>query len=161
MIYLGIDPGLSGAIMQFDSSAKRPIHVTDMPTHEINGKRRLDLHSLGGYLGAAADFNKSNIKAVIEEPNAMPGQGVASMFKFGFCCGAVQGIVAALELPVLLVRPNVWKKALGVPADKDGARMMASRLWPSCSGVWARKKDDGRAEAALLAYYGATMERAA
>lgn len=162
MIYLGIDPGLSGAVMRFDSDTGLPSYVCDMPVFEINGKRRLDLQTLACALDTAnALFRYRGLKAVIEEPNAMPGQGVSSMFKFGFCCGATQGIVAAFEIPVTLVRPNIWKRALGLTADKDSARMMASRLWPQCAGLWARKKDDGRAEAALLAWYGFKTEGAA
>ena len=86
----------------------------------------------------------------IEEVGAMPGQGVTSMFNFGYSAGILAGVCAGLKLPVSLYRPAVWKRAAGVPADKGGARQMAQRFWPGCRD-FDRVKDDGRAEAALLA----------
>ena len=83
----------------------------------------------------------------------MPGQGVTSMFSFGRSLGILEGTLAGLDIPYTLVTPQVWKKAMGANASKDGAREMAMRLWPSKSELFKRKKDDGRAEAALLALY--------
>ena len=66
-------------------------------------------------------------------------------------------VVAANFIPLTMVAPLKWKRALGVPADKDGARARASQLLPAHAGLWCRVKDDGRAEAALIAYYGVTV----
>ncbi|MGE5548417.1 MAG: hypothetical protein ACM33T_16045 [Solirubrobacterales bacterium] len=93
--------------------------------------------------------------AFVEAVGAMPGQGVSSVFAFGKVFGLVLGILAANFIPHTLVPPQRWKRTLGVPADKDGARARASQLLPAHAGLWCRAKDDGRAEAALLAYFGA------
>jgi crossover junction endodeoxyribonuclease RuvC len=151
----GIDPGLSGAIALYREDE---LTIYDMPTHEIttNGKkrRRLDLYALAHWF----DLNGFSIwQAVIEDVHAMPGQGVSSSFKFGFVAGAVQAMVAAHFVAVKLVSPRVWKSALKLTADKDASRLRASQIFPKHSHLWARAKDDGRAEAALLAYYGSTL----
>jgi crossover junction endodeoxyribonuclease RuvC len=80
------------------------------------------------------------------------------MFNFGYSAGILAGVCAGLRVPVSLHRPSVWKRAAGVPADKGGARQMAQRFWPGCRD-FDRVKDDGRAEAALLARWVATKEK--
>jgi crossover junction endodeoxyribonuclease RuvC len=80
-----------------------------------------------------------------------PGQGVASTFKFGASYGCAYGVLCALNAPVRHVTPATWKRAFGLNADKERSRRMAIELWPNMSGYFARKKDDGRAEAALIA----------
>lgn len=149
----GIDPGLSGAICLYHKDWT-PLFL-DMPVHEItkNGKkkRQLDLYTLGRFF----DEHSPDIKmAIIEAPNAMPGQGVTSCFNFGFNCGAIQGIVAANMISMKLVAPVTWKKAMGLSKDKDASRWKASQIDPGASHFWSRVKDDGRAEAFLLAKYG-------
>lgn len=151
-VVVGIDPGLSGAIAAL--GADGALVVRDMPVHEIavNGSRRrqVDLHELDLFLGLydGARF------AVIEAVHAMPGQGVSSSFAFGFAAGAVQAMVAAHSMPMLLVQSNAWKRHFGLTADKDASRRRASQLMPRHAGFWPLKKHDGRAEAALLALYG-------
>ena len=158
---VGIDPGLSGAVALFDP---HPIHaehselrlqIIDMPLHEIKvaGKKRrqLDLYQLARWFDLkAADMRH----AFIESVHAMPKQGVSSSFSFGFAAGAVQGIVAASFVPMTLVSPRQWKAAMKLSADKDASRRLASQRLPAFAHLWARAKDDGRAEAALLALYG-------
>ena len=167
----GIDPGLSGAICLYDPTPLpetknmgafevsqrllEKIIIFDMPTHEItkNGKkkRQLDLYEIGRFI----DKHSADIeKAFIENPNAMPGQGVTSCFNFGFNCGAIQGIVAANFIAMDLVHPATWKRDMGLTKDKDACRRRASQLLPAYSGEWSRVKDDGRAEAALIALWG-------
>lgn len=160
MIYLGIDPGFSGAVGFYNTDTKLPTLVCDMPLHEVRGKRHLDLHTLSGFLAVFQEFNPAAM-ALIEDPHAMPKQGVSSMFRFGHCCGAVQGIVVALSIPMHLVKPAVWKPKMGLTRDKDASRQLASRMWPSRAALWSREKDDGRAEACLLAYYGSTLKAGA
>jgi len=145
----GIDPGMSGAFALLADGEL--VEVADMPVIEVNGKRRLNA-------AAAAEivirFNAA--LTVIEQVGAMPRQGVASTFAFGYGAGVLEGLHAALGRSILMVRPNVWKREASVPADKSAARMMATRLWPDQAALFARVKDDGRAEAALLARWGMT-----
>jgi crossover junction endodeoxyribonuclease RuvC len=136
------------------------MQIMDIPTYEItvNGRKRtqVDLHqcfSLITKYTNVADF------AVIEEPHAMPKQGVTSAFSFGHVCGMLQAFVVSTGIPMVLVRPNIWKKFCVVPADKDATRKRASQLFPQHAHYWPRKQDDGRAEAALIAWYGACLER--
>lgn len=158
--YMGIDPGLDGAIAIYtpDGGLKNSLQVFDIPTHEITvnrkKKRRIDLYGLVFYFGG---MNIQPEKVVIEDPNSYPEQGVTSAFNFGFNCGVAQMVVAASGFPMTLVKPNVWKRQMGLTKDKDASRRLASQLFPQFVHLWSRKKDDGRAEAALLAYYGSKL----
>lgn len=153
--YLGVDPGLSGALAFYDPNTNDLI-IHDMPVHEIvknkKTKRQLDLYQLGILMDSMANVTKH---AFIEAPSAMPGQGVTSSFAFGFGCGCAQMVVAANLIPMTLYAPAVWKKAMGLSSSKDEARRMASMLMPKHAKLWPLKKDDGKAESALLAYLGA------
>lgn len=151
---IGIDPGLNGAIA-FMSDEGYLIGVVDMPTVEVNGKKKVSPQMLVSLL---EDYDDVKM-AALEEPGAMPGQGVTSMFNFGYSCGLIAGVCAGLRMPMAFYRPAVWKRAAGVPADKGAARQMAQRFWPG-SRDFDRVKDDGRAEAALLARWVALKEKA-
>lgn len=151
---LGIDPGLSGAFAVFDSKLGAILRLSDTPVHEIRGKRHIDPQSLAIILDSWTLDRKLDL-AIIEEVGAMPRQGVSSTFKFGTCYGVALGLCAALFIPVRTVRPATWKKAMGLTNDKDHARQMASRMFPRDAEKFSRVKDDGRAEAVLLACYGA------
>src|SRR5262249_28456239 len=89
--------------------------------------------------------------AVVEQVGARPGQGVTSMFRFGHSCGVARGVLASQRVPVTLVAPTRWKRHFGLGADKEESRALALRLFPASAEPFARKKDHGRAEAALLA----------
>jgi crossover junction endodeoxyribonuclease RuvC len=151
--YLGIDPGLSGAVA-FYSPSQDLLEVYDMPTHTVktNGKqrRKIDFHQLAAIIRRCAPLTS---KALLEEVNAMPGQGVTSMFSFGKAAGAAEMALAYSGVTYDLVSPVKWKRAMRVTGNKDEARRAASRLMPVHAHWWARAKDDGRAEAALIAYY--------
>jgi crossover junction endodeoxyribonuclease RuvC len=178
MVVIGIDPGLSGAIAFIE---RRPggeiwLEVFDVPVHQIkrgkSAKKELDIQALSNFFdpqikvvpfipGNHLHFEKRTwppTHAFIEQVGAMPGQGVSSMFAFGKVYGAIIACVACHCIPHTLVTPVKWKKAVGVPvgggASKDGSRARASQLMPQHASLWARAKDDGRAEAALIAYYG-------
>lgn len=155
---IGIDPGLHGAIALYDPA--RSMQVLDIPTYEIkvNGSKRhqVDLHQCFSLL---TKFTNVADLVVIEEPHAMPKQGVTSAFSFGYVCGMLQAFVVSTGVPMVLVRPNIWKSFCKVPADKDATRKKASQLFPQYAYHWPLKKDDGRAEAALIAWYGACLER--
>src|SRR5262245_43464246 len=94
--------------------------------------------------------------AVIEKAQAMPKQGVVSVFKYGCAFGALCTLVAVCNIPHHLVSPRKWKAHFGLDADKEKSRALAIRLWPGC-GLFERKRDHGRSEAALLARYGAEV----
>ena len=152
---LGIDPGTSGAYAVLDLDGE--LFVDDLPIFKVKrGKTERTELDLYGFADRIRILKSENViqKACIEWVSAMPGQGVSSMFGFGRTFGALQGIVAALQIPIELVTPVSWKKALNVPKEKDGARKRASEVFPAFSHRWMRVKDDGRAEAALIAYYG-------
>lgn len=152
---LGIDPGLSGALAFYEPETGA-LEVFDMPVFAVkrNGKtkRCLDLYQLGMLVDSHAN---DTAKAVVEEVGAMPKQGVSSSFSFGFSAGAAQMVVAANMIPMTTIVPAVWKRVMKLNASKDGSRIMASKLLPRHAGKWNLHKHDGRAEAALLAYYGA------
>lgn len=149
---VGVDPGLSGALAFLNHES---LHVEDMPTLNIQrggkSKRDLDLTKLCAILRWRLVFP---CHCYVEQVGAMPGQGVSSMFAFGKSYGAVLGILAALNAPYTLVTPRQWKKDLQVPKGKDASRARASQLMPRHSHLWTRVKDDGRAEAALIAAWG-------
>jgi crossover junction endodeoxyribonuclease RuvC len=155
VLILGVDPGAYGAIALYWPESDR-LYVYDMPTHalRVNGKvrHRLDKHRLAVIVRTAAVSAKL---AVIEDVHSMPAQGVASSFTFGFVAGAIQQCAVDNDIPIHLVAPAVWKRRFSLNADKDAARARASELMPKHAHWWARKKDDGRAESSLLAYYGA------
>jgi len=149
---IGIDPGISGAIAVFDWYTKKLVEIIDMPTLEVESgktkKRHISAVSLANYL---VGFTDTHI--VIEKVGAMPGQGVTSMFNFGRSAGIIEGVVAALEMPNTYVTPAAWTKAVGRAAGKDASRMRAMELFPSKADLFKRAKDDGRADAALIAYW--------
>lgn len=156
---IGIDPGLNGAIASItwgDGLGKRIIGIRDMPTLEVNKEGRKKNRELN--YTALADIiegmSPPGSIALVELVNAMPGQGTASMFKFGKVYGAILATLATLEIPYMQVTPPKWKKALSVPQGKDAARVRASELLPAAAHHWPLVKHDGRAEAALIAYYG-------
>jgi crossover junction endodeoxyribonuclease RuvC len=129
-----------------------------MPTHEITvgrtKRKRLDIYKLARW----CDLHLTGCKVVvIEDVHSMPGNSGKSMFSFGYAAGAVQMAVAACSAPMHLIGPAEWKRMFGVTADKDSSRRRASQLLPPFSHLWERVKDDGRAEAALLAVLGSRM----
>ena len=142
-----IDPGLTGAVA-FYFPEQDAISVYDMPVVD----KDVDAASLAEMLRRLKpDF------AVVEKVSSRPGEGVSSAFKFGGVYGIVRGVIAALGVPMRLVTPQRWKKSMGLDADKEKSRAMALRKWPSRSELFARKKDHGRAEAALLGLYASTQ----
>lgn len=141
---LGLDPGVSGAIAFFFCDAPDRVAVEDVPV--VAGE--ISAHLLADRIKT---FGPSI--AMVERVSAMPGQGVSSMFNFGVSFGQARGVIGALNIPLHYVTPARWKKHFRISADKDAAREAAIRLFPSCSASFARKKDHGRAEAALIARY--------
>jgi crossover junction endodeoxyribonuclease RuvC len=145
---IGIDPGFSGGIAWL-SDHGHLIEVRDLPVTKGEG---LMPSVLASWL---REDDRRPAHAFIERVAARPGAGVAGMFNFGRGYGQLEGVLAALGVPVTLVTPAKWKGSLRVPADKGMARARAAQLWPGLAGTFARVKDDGRAEAALIGLYGA------
>jgi crossover junction endodeoxyribonuclease RuvC len=148
---LGIDVGLNGAIALIVDGQLLEVH--DMPTVTLERnnktKRMVNAQALSLIIrGAKAD------SAYLERLNAMPGQGVTSMFSMGQSLGVVLGILAACEVPTTTIPPRTWQKALDVPQGKDGSRYRAAQLFPEHADMFSRVKDDGRSDAVLIAAYG-------
>jgi crossover junction endodeoxyribonuclease RuvC len=152
MIVVGIDPGLDGALALHDGSAI--VALIDMPTFAIvRGKtkrRDLDGQTICTWL---KEHRPEHV--YIEQAQAIPRQSAYATGIFFQVYGQVLGILTAHAIPYTVVPPVLWKRALKVPAGKDAARARASQLFPDAACRWPLKKHDGRAEAALIASYGA------
>ena len=155
MIYIGIDPGLNGAIAFLDTE-KGHLSIVDMPTLEVkrNNKAKREVSPLG--LAQIIMACSNPVGAVLERVGAMPGQGVTSVFSFGRSVGVVEGVLAAYHIPITITHPQAWQKAAGVRGGKDGSRQRAMELFPNYAGLFSLKKHDGRADAAIMAWYAAT-----
>lgn len=150
---IGIDPGLSGALCVLHDDCTL-FHLTDLPVLErkTSGgtKREIDVAALHE---ALRHFIFEPV--YLERASSRPGEGTASSWRNGCTWGSIYALCIAAKLSVTLVTPQEWKKALRVPADKDMARKRASELLPGNGSMWPLKKHDGRAEAAMIALYGA------
>lgn len=161
MVILGIDPGLDGAACAlFPDGA---VDLYDTPTLTIAGgksnHRELALADMRSWLhGASCD---GRTIAYLESVHSMPRQGVRAMFTMGRGLGEWRGLLTGMEIPFVMVTPERWKKALldGMGKEKDAARLVAVERYPQLASHLARKKDHGRADALLIATYGAMTER--
>lgn len=151
---IGVDPGAAGAIAILENNGKL-VHVFDMPSVEVitggKAKRRVSPEMLAAELRLYAD---QGAVAYVEQVGAMPGQGVSSMFAFGQAFGIVLGVMAGLAIPTQTVTPAKWKKDMKLNGGKDAARAKAAQVWPAHAGEFKRVKDDGKAEAGLIALWG-------
>ena len=153
MRIIGIDPGLSGGIAILDNS--KVVELFDMPVMPDGKKNKRQLNS-----ALLVKLIKDNIKnledtvMVVEQVNAMPGQGVTSMFNFGQTFGAIKGICAAIGLPIFFVRPAKWKKYFElINSSKDSSRTKVIEMYPSISEQLSKKKDVNKSDAILIARY--------
>lgn len=149
---IGIDPGLSGAIAIL---SPENLKIFDMPTMTVerNGKakRQVSAAELAEMLYL---YSGRDCHVYCERVSAMAGQGVTSVFSFGRSFGMIEGILAAFKMPVTFVPPATWVKAVGRGQGKDASRARAMELFPSDQDQFKRVKDDGRADAALIAHWG-------
>jgi Holliday junction resolvasome RuvABC endonuclease subunit len=145
---LGIDPGRKGAlaVMARESHAVWQVETHDMPAGIA------DLQSLLPNLTPVAF-------AVVEKPFYPRSMGTTNAARSAEAYGALLASLHAAGIPIREVRPDEWKRALNVPKDKNGARQMAAMMFPDDAGQWPLIKHDGRAEAALLAWYGLRWAR--
>ena len=153
MKVVGIDPGLNGAIAILQD--KKVLSITDMPVMADGKKNKRQLNN--AQLAEILIKNTSEgdeISIVVEQVNAMPGQGVTSMFNFGQTFGAIKGVCAALQLPIFFVRPSKWKKYFElINSSKDSSRTKAIEMYPYLSDQLAKKKDVNKSDAILIARF--------
>ena len=153
MKIIGIDPGLSGAIAVLEDN--KVLNIFDIPVMSEGKKNKRQLNSalLVSLLKQNISKNEE-IAVVVEQVNAMPGQGVTSMFNFGQTFGAIKGICAALGLPIFFVRPSKWKKHFElINSSKDSSRTKAIEMYPNLSKDLAKKKDVNKSDAILIARF--------
>ena len=153
MKIIGIDPGLSGGIAVLENN--QVLSIFDMPVMSEGKKNKRQLNS-----AHLVSLIKENIKpsedvaVVVEQVNAMPGQGVTSMFNFGQSYGILKGICAAMQLPMYFVRPTKWKRYFNlINSEKDASRTRAIEIFPYFSSHLSRKKDSNKADAILIASF--------
>ena len=155
MLVIGIDPGISGSICFFNEG--KIIDVLEMPTMAEGKKNKKQVNGAQIFNEISErikKLDKRDVKIVIEQVSAMPGQGVTSMFNFGQSYGILKGICSAMQLPMYFVRPAKWKKYFNlINSEKDASRTRAIEIFPYFSGQLSRKKDSNKADAILIASF--------
>ena len=161
MLIISIDPGISGSICFFENG--KILEVLEMPTMTEGKKNKKQVNGSQIYneiLKRITKTEKQNIRVIIEQVSAMPGQGVTSMFNFGQSFGILKGICSAMQLPMYFVRPAKWKKYFGlINSEKDASRTKAIERFPYFSAQLSKKKDINKADAILIAsFYNETCK---
>ena len=155
MLIIGIDPGISGSICFFEDG--KILDVIEMPTMAEGKKNKRQVNGAQLYNEISTKINlkkKHDIRVIIEQVSAMPGQGVTSMFNFGQSFGILKGICSAMQLPMYFVRPAKWKKYFGlINSEKDASRTKAIEIFPYFSTNLSKKKDSNKADAILIASF--------
>jgi crossover junction endodeoxyribonuclease RuvC len=161
MLIIGIDPGISGSICFFEDG--KILEVIEMPVMTEGKKNKKQINGAQIYNEFLKRIiNKDNeIRVVIEQVSAMPGQGVTSMFNFGQSFGILKGICSAMQLPMFFVRPARWKKYFNlINSQKDASRTRAIEIFPYFSTQLSKKKDSNKADAILIAsFYHETYQK--
>ena len=155
MLIIGIDPGISGSICFFlDGIIQDVVEMPTMTEGKKNKKQVNGSQIFNEISGRITRIDKKDVKVVIEQVSAMPGQGVTSMFNFGQSFGILKGICSAMCLPVYYVRPAKWKKYFNlINAEKDASRTRAIEIFPYFSAQLSKKKDINKADAILIASF--------
>ena len=155
MLVIGIDPGISGSICFFQDG--KIIDVVETPTMTEGKKNKKQVNGsqiFNEISEKIKKIDKKDVKVVIEQVSAMPGQGVTSMFNFGQSFGILKGICSAMQLPMYFVRPIKWKKYFNlINSEKDASRTRAIEIFPYFSSQLSRKKDSNKADAILIASF--------
>jgi Holliday junction resolvasome RuvABC endonuclease subunit len=151
---LGVDPGIRGglAIVAIDANGAAPqlVDTIDIPVSGVGAKERVDVLAIRSWITQHAPQH-----ALIERAQAMPKQGASSGFKYGRAVGAIEAVIACCAIPLTIVEPASWKKFHALRGgEKEAGRQRALQLFPAAHDLLARKKDHGRAEAALIALFG-------
>ena len=163
MLIIGIDPGISGSICFFEDG--KVVDVIDMPTMIEGKKNKKQVNGAQVYneiLKRIKKIESKDIRVIIEQVSAMPGQGVTSMFNFGQSFGILKGICSAMQLPMYFVRPAKWKKYFNlINSEKDASRTRAIEMFPYFSEHLSKKKDSNKADAVLIAnFFNNTYQKA-
>jgi len=155
MLIIGIDPGITGSICFFEDG--KILDVVEMPTMTEGKKNKRQVNGSQVYNEISKrikHLDKKDIKVIIEQVSAMPGQGVTSMFNFGQSFGILKGMCSAMQLPMYFVRPTKWKKYFSlINSEKDASRTKAIEIFPYFSSNLSKKKDSNKADAILIASY--------
>ena len=154
MLIIGIDPGISGSICFFEDG--KILEVIEMPVMTEGKKNKKQINGAQIYNEFLKRINNKDneIRVVIEQVSAMPGQGVTSMFNFGQSYGILKGICSAMQLPMFFVRPTKWKKYFNlINSQKDASRTRAIEIFPYFSTQLSKKKDSNKADAILIASF--------
>ena len=155
MLIIGIDPGISGSLCFFNDG--KIIDLVEMPSMAEGKKNKKQVNGAQIYNEISLrikSIEKKDIKVVIEQVSAMPGQGVTSMFNFGQSFGVLKGVCSAMQLPMYFVRPAKWKKYFNlIKSEKDASRTKAIEIFPYISSQLSRKKDANKADAILIASF--------
>ena len=155
MLIIGIDPGISGSICFFEDG--KILEVIEMPVMTEGKKNKKQVNGAQIYNEFSKRINKKKddeVRVVIEQVSAMPGQGVTSMFNFGQSFGILKGICSAMQLPMFFVRPAKWKKYFNlINSQKDASRTRAIEIFPYFSTQLSKKKDSNKADAILIASF--------
>ena len=155
MLIIGIDPGISGSICFFEDG--KIVEVLEMPTMTEGKKNKKQVNGAQVYNEISEKINKKSnqeVRVVIENVSAMPGQGVTSLFNFGQSFGILKGICSAMRLPIYFVRPAKWKKYYNlINSEKDASRTRAIEIFPHFSSQLSKKKDSNKADAILIASF--------
>jgi len=162
MLIIGIDPGISGSICFFEDG--KILDVIEMPTMNEGKKNKRQVNGAQIYNEITDRINKlqrQDVRVVVEQVSAMPGQGVTSMFNFGQSFGIIKGICSAMQLPLYFVRPAKWKKYFNlIKSEKDASRTRAIEIFPYFSSQLSKKKDSNKADAILIAsFYHETYKK--
>ena len=161
MLIIGIDPGLSGSICFLENG--KIADVIEMPVMTEGKKNKRQVNGSQTYNEILKRINKienQDVRVIIEQVSAMPGQGVTSMFNFGQSFGILKGICSAMQLPMYFVRPAKWKKYFNlINSEKDASRTRAIEIFPYFSSQLSKKKDSNKADAILIAsFYNETYK---
>ena len=155
MLIIGIDPGITGSICFFKDG--KILDVIEMPTMTEGKKNKKQVNGSQIYNEISKKIEKTDkkeIKVIIEQVSAMPGQGVTSMFNFGQSYGILKGICSAMQLSMYFIRPAKWKKYFNlINSEKDASRTKAIEIFPYFSNNLSKKKDSNKADAILIASY--------
>lgn len=152
---IGIDPGLKGALAWVRSDGSLDGNVLDMPVHEVRGKNRVNARAIAEAIRShPADF------IAIEEVASRPEEGPVGATTNGYNGGMLEGIALGLGIPYRIYSAALWKRCAGVTSNKTLCRNKAMKLWPGSADQFRLVKHDGRADAALLAQWVWTMNRA-
>ena len=155
MLIIGVDPGISGSISFLEEG--KILDVVEMPTMNDGKKNKRQVNGSQVFNEISRrikKIDKKDIRVIIEQVSAMPGQGVTSMFNFGQSFGVLKGIFSAMQIPMDFVSPVKWKKFFNlINTNKDASRTKAIEIYPYFSSKLSKKKDANKADAILISSF--------